>query len=238
MRYAPCTPERRRKRRHDVGSHVGRLFVVRKLGDAARPRQLHWNRCAECRGRSRDDRHDCVGQEHRLLDAVRDHDRRHRPFGGRAEAREVLLEHFPGQGIERPERLVEEEHLRLRRKRACDGDALAHPARELARAPVDGVPEADLLERSLRLRTLLGLRQIRKRRVKREPDVLERREPGQLIPCELPIPQGRVRAGNYSHKSVRRKSFGTISWDFWTTSQDAHAGIDVRPPDWSGEPGV
>ena len=66
-------------------------------------------------------------------------------------ARQLLLQRLAGQRVERAERLVEEEHLRLGRKRARNRDALPHAARQLARPPVDGVAEADLAERVARL---------------------------------------------------------------------------------------
>ena len=47
--------------------------------------------------------------------------------GGR-QPDELLLQRLARERVERAERLVEEENLRLGRKRARDGDALAHAA--------------------------------------------------------------------------------------------------------------
>ena len=42
----------------------------------------------------------------------------HRPLGGRAELREVLLQRLARQRVERAERLVQKQHLRPGRTRA------------------------------------------------------------------------------------------------------------------------
>ena len=66
------------------------------------------------------------------------------PLG--AELRQVLLQRFARQGIERAERLVEKEHVRLDGERSRDRDALAHAARELARLAIERGAETDQLE--------------------------------------------------------------------------------------------
>ena len=73
----------------------------------------------------------------------------------------MILQVGTGEGVERGERLVEEEHLRPRHQRAHDGDPLGLAAGELARPHPRLVGQADALERprhagiSFLLRTLL-----------------------------------------------------------------------------------
>ena len=72
-----------------------------------------------------------VGDEDGLGDRVRDqHDRR---AGALPEAEQLRVEAFARQGVERAERLVQQQHLRLAHERAGDRRPLAHAARELAR---------------------------------------------------------------------------------------------------------
>ena len=54
----------------------------------------------------------------------------------RAQLRELLLQGLARQRVERAERLVEKQHLRLGGERARDRDALPHAARQLPRPPV------------------------------------------------------------------------------------------------------
>ena len=53
------------------------------------------------------------------------------------------LEAGPGEGVERPERLVEEQRPRLDRERPGHGGALLHAARHLGRLLVLVLPEPD-----------------------------------------------------------------------------------------------
>ena len=56
---------------------------------------------------------------------------------------QLLLQVAAGQRVERAERLVQEENLRLGRERAGDRHPLAHAARQLAGPPLEGVAEAN-----------------------------------------------------------------------------------------------
>src|SRR5437016_893296 len=49
------------------------------------------------------------------------------------DAQKLRPHHLPDLGVQRTERLVHQEHLRLDRQRARDTHALAHAARELVR---------------------------------------------------------------------------------------------------------
>ena len=94
-----------------------------------------------------------VGEVDRLLEVMRHHD--HRDVLLAPDAGELLLHGDLRHGVERAERLVEQQDLGLHRQRAGDADALRHAARKLARIGVGEVAEAD--ERDVALRPLLGL---------------------------------------------------------------------------------
>ena len=88
--------------------------------------------------------HDLVGDLHRLLLVVRDEDRRHvhlvvQPPQPGAQ----LLAHA---GVERAERLVEEQHVRLDGERAGERHALALAAGELGGIALRQAGELDELE--------------------------------------------------------------------------------------------
>src|ERR1700736_1030878 len=75
--------------------------------------------------------HDAIGQIYRLFHAVGNEQDR-----ARIDPRDpdqLLLHHHSGLGIERAERLVHQQHLRLDRVGAGDGDPLLHAARKLVR---------------------------------------------------------------------------------------------------------
>ena len=76
--------------------------------------------------------HDAVGQQHRLVDVVGDHD--HRVAEPRMDLHHRVLQMGAGQRVERAERLVEQQDLRLHRQRPGDADALLHAARNFGRA--------------------------------------------------------------------------------------------------------
>ena len=59
----------------------------------------------------------------------------------------MILEAHPGERVERVERLVEKQHLRLGHERSCKGGALRHAARELLWAARREAAEADDVER-------------------------------------------------------------------------------------------
>ena len=77
----------------------------------------------------RREQHDAVGQQHRLLDVVRDE--QHGPRLAHERARQPALQLRARERVERAERLVEAQHRPAREQRAQERDALAHPARQL-----------------------------------------------------------------------------------------------------------
>ena len=70
-----------------------------------------------------------VAHQHRLVDRVRDEDHRGRP--ALPDPQQLELEDLPRLRVDRGERLVHQQHLRLDRERAGEAGALLHAAREL-----------------------------------------------------------------------------------------------------------
>src|SRR5215470_1536406 len=99
---------------------------------------------------------DAIGEMHCLAHVVGDEN-----YGlGRAppDAEQLVLHQAAGLRIERAERLVHQQDRRIERKRACDGGALLHAARELRRIAVLEALEADQLDEGLRALLALGAR--------------------------------------------------------------------------------
>ena len=87
---------------------------------------------------------DLVGELQRLLLVVGDEQARHAELAVQlVEPAAQVLAHAR---VERAERLVEQQHLRPRRERACQRDALALPAGELVRVALAEVRELHELE--------------------------------------------------------------------------------------------
>ena len=84
--------------------------------------------------------HDPVGEQHRLLDVVRDE--QHGPRLALERVRQPPLHLRARQRVERAERLVEAQQRPPGQQRAQERDALAHAARQLARAARARSPRA------------------------------------------------------------------------------------------------
>ena len=85
-----------------------------------------------------------------------------------------------GQRIERAERFIEQQHLRLHRECAGDADTLLHAARQLAGIFADGVAQADEIDDLARAHRQPGFALGRgKHALDGEVDILEHRQPGQ-----------------------------------------------------------
>jgi hypothetical protein len=147
----------------------------RQAAPRAGPRQVDADRRADRAAGV--ERHDAVGEEHGLVDVVRDEKRRAAIAGD--EARELVLERRACERIERAERLVEEQEARLGREAARDGDALAHAARELARALLRRDREADEPHPVCRPDAPPLGGAVDRHRVHGQPDVVLDREPGE-----------------------------------------------------------
>ena len=83
-------------------------------------------------------------QEDRLGDAV-GHEHDGRP-GPSPDAHQLGVHPLAGHLVERAERLVHQQQLRIERQRAGDRDALLHAARQLPRMPFGECLELDELE--------------------------------------------------------------------------------------------
>ncbi len=91
---------------------------------------------------------DAVAHQHRFLDVVGDHQDgldRNAPLLPQIE--QVGAQGFRGQHVERRERLVHQQDLRLHDQRAREADALAHAARQLLRIGRFEAVEADGVDR-------------------------------------------------------------------------------------------
>jgi hypothetical protein len=151
---------------------------------------------------------DLVGDLHRLLLVVRDdHRRRVRLV---VEAAEPFPELGPHAGVQRAERLVEEEDGGIDRERPREPHPLALPARELRRVPLRETLELDELQElshaicDLALRSLADLQAERDVVVHRH--VLERRVVLEHEP-DAPLlrgPSGHVRSVDRDAPRVRR----------------------------------
>ena len=87
---------------------------------------------------------DRVGEEHRLGDRVGDEQRGGGPLG--PDALQLEVEPLAGHLVERAERLVEQQDLRLDHQRPGDRDPLAHAAGQLGRPGLLEALEADQLD--------------------------------------------------------------------------------------------
>ena len=92
-------------------------------------------------GRATAHHQDPVGQESGLADRVRDeHDRLGGPLH---EVHQQLVHLVARDGVERAERLIHQQDLRVVDQRAADGDALAHASGKLAGLVVFEAAEPD-----------------------------------------------------------------------------------------------
>ena len=97
----------------------------------ARPREVDLHDSGDApRPRGHDD--DAIGEGDGLGDAVGDEDDGARPL--EPEALELGVELLAGEGVERAERLVEQQHRGIADQRPSERGALRHPARKLARS--------------------------------------------------------------------------------------------------------
>ena len=119
-----------------------------------------------------------IAHQHRFLDVVGDHqDRfdRNAPF--LPEVEQVGAQGFRGQHVERRERLVHQQNLRLHDQRAGEADALAHAAGKLLRIGGFEAVETDDVDRLQRA----FARFVGRDALRPEPDfdVVEHRKPGE-----------------------------------------------------------
>ena len=124
---------------------------------------------------------------------------------GRSQRREQLeVEALAGQRVERAERLVEEQHLRLERERPGERDPLAHPARQLRPGgrPRRRVEADQLGQRGQACVAPLGRPA---RELERVRDVGRGRPPRQEARLLEDEPDPRVRPGDRRGRRARRR---------------------------------
>ena len=141
--------------------------------------------------------HDAVGDLHRLLLVVGDEDGRHvdlvvQPPQPRAQLGADL-------GVERAERLVEQQHARLDRQRAGERHALALAAGELRRVARRGSRQADEPQQLVDPRVDLGLRALADRQA--EGDVVAH---GHVL-------EGRVVLEDEADAALLRRHAGRVA---------------------------
>ena len=148
---------------------------------------------------------------------MRDHDERDADVA--LDALELDLHRLAELQVERAQRLVEQQHLRLHHERARERDALLHAARELRRLGLLAAREPHQLERLGRLAPALGLvhlallqavgdvvehRHVREQRVLLEDRVdvaLVRRDADGRAAADLDLARRRlVEAGDHAQR--------------------------------------
>ena len=98
----------------------------------------------------RREQQDAVADQHGLRDRVGHEQHREARIGPQLE--QLVLHPAPRERIERGERLVHQQHVRLHRQRPRDGDALFHAAGQRVRIGIRELGEVDLLDVAHRLR--------------------------------------------------------------------------------------
>ena len=124
------------------------------LGDVARARQRHAPVADDARRRPRRHDDDAVGQRDRLFQVVGDE--QHRLAVGAPQIEQQIAHDLPRLRVERAERLVHQQDLRIADQHLRQPDALALAARQHVRIAVAEAAEPDALEPIVRARPRLG----------------------------------------------------------------------------------
>src|SRR4051812_3325397 len=116
------------EQRADLARQLHVFRMAEGLGGDARARQLDLELANDAAGPRRH-HHDAVAEEDRLVDRMRD---QHHGLAAREPyALQLGVHLLAGQSVQRAERLVHQEELRIARQRTHDGDALLHAAGKL-----------------------------------------------------------------------------------------------------------
>ena len=145
-----------------VGGARARQIDPHFLDDAPRPRAHH---------------QDAVGEEDRLVHVVGDEHDGFRRL--REDVGDLALELLARDGVERPERLVEQQDAGVERERPREPDALLHAAGNLVRIVRGKAVELDELHEAFGAR--LAFRRRKFRDLQAEGDVLRHREPRKQV---------------------------------------------------------
>src|SRR5262245_16189455 len=170
--------------------------------ERALPRQVDRDDVLDAGGPRRE-HDDAVGEEDRFVDLMGDEQRG--GLGAREDLQQFPLQEFARLRVERRERLVEQQELRLDRESARDIDALAHAAGELVRIVLGKAAQPDQIDQRARPLPALGLGEPALQ-VEAVGPVLDDRAPGkQAVVLEH---HGAVRAGPLDRAAVEQDRAG------------------------------
>ncbi|OFT87956.1 hypothetical protein HMPREF3115_15030 [Burkholderia sp. HMSC10F09] len=147
---------------------------------------------------------DAVADDERFLDRVRDEQQREARVV--PQPQQLFLHLAARQRIERGERLVHQQHARLHRERARNGDALLHAARQRMRIRIGERAEPHLVEIVQRTFARFGTRQLRGD-AQRKRDVLHDGLPRRQL-IELLKHDHAIRARPVHRRTVERDRAG------------------------------
>jgi hypothetical protein len=177
-------------------------------------------------GGPRREHHDAVGEKHRLVDLMGDEQRG--SLGAREDLQQFHLHEFARLRVERRERLVEQQELRLHRERARDIDALAHAAGELVRIVLGKAAQPDELDQRARPLPALGLGEPTLQ-VEAVGHVLDDRAPRkQAVVLEH---HGAVRAGPFDRTAVEQDCAGRDRKETVDRVEEGRLAAARRPHD-------
>ncbi len=186
---------RRRAPRHDPVDIVHHL-PERRVQAVPRMRERHLQLVRHPPGVGREHQ-DAVAHQHRLLDVMRHHQHRlHRQLALHPQIDQVGAQRLRRQHVQRAERLVHQQQIRMHHQRPRQPDALAHAARQFLRIGVLEPAQADHVDR----RPRPGLRA--RRGARRGPPARVRR---------FPAPSARGTARSSGTPSPRRPSGPTAA---------------------------
>ncbi len=125
------------KKAHHLGPVMVEGRILRQAEAIPGSRQIYLEHGAQGGGGTVAHHQDAIREQHRLVHIMSDHD------DGVAQTaldlHQGILHLGTGEGVERPERLVHQEHLGLHGQGAGDADALLHAAGDLVGATLQGM---------------------------------------------------------------------------------------------------
>ncbi len=151
-------------------------FAERGIEPVARLRQGHLDLGEDAAGIAAEDQ-DPIAHQHRFLDVVGHQDHAldgHATFG--PQVQEIGAQGLGGEHVERRERLIHQQDVRMHHQRPGEAHALAHAAGQFARIGRFEAVQADQIDGRQRARADFGPRQTL--RLQSQRDVLEHGEPG------------------------------------------------------------
>ena len=152
---------------------VLRVFV--DIAAAAIARQGVAHDFGDARTRAIGHQDDLVGQQNGFVDVMGNHE--HGLRGGGADFEQLVLDHAAGEGVERAERFVQQQHLGLDGKGAGNADALLHAARQFRRFFVLRTGQTDQVDELLAVGAHFVAAPVGPARFHREGDILHHRQP-------------------------------------------------------------